>query len=174
VNEVHKEEAALVWLACDTCGKLYPDKSVLNSHAYMAHYYKNRSQEARDTVSDLRIESVTSMVEDGPITAQPAVDSGGGAAGGGAAGSNMQQCDSTTVDQEMGPATCHLCRAEFGRKHDLFHHANLQHRDEVSKRWKLCRTCLWFFPSKKSLTRDRFCETAFRPKKFPTSFFPQN
>ena len=47
---------------------------------------------------------------------------------------------------------CHFCQICFEKSHDFYHHANLKHREAISKTWRLCQKCLWHFPTKKSLS----------------------
>ena len=53
---------------------------------------------------------------------------------------------------------CHMCLTHFQSRHDYYHHANLKHRETISKTWHHCKSCLWFFPARKSL-HNHGCES---------------
>lgn len=67
------------------------------------------------------------------------------------------------------PITCSICLAKFDDPQVFFHHSNLNHREMISKSWHHCTSCLWFFPSKKSLS-NHGCEN--RPNLVKCQFCP--
>jgi hypothetical protein len=54
------------------------------------------------------------------------------------------------------PGACHLELADFGTRGAYYRHFNALHRERISRNWRLCRNCIWYFPSAKSL-REHKC-----------------
>jgi len=170
VNNHHRDQAAALWFPCNYCGKFYPTKSVRYSHVYMSHTYKGQANRLPLNLPDLNGSGpndqnfALELVEAITMDTRPTIES-----------DQSNQATATEVHSPVALNTsdteilrqpeplpeqerpsddaimCYMCMTHFQTQNDYYHHANLKHREAISKKWHHCDTCLWFFPARKSL-----------------------
>jgi hypothetical protein len=50
---------------------------------------------------------------------------------------------------------CNFCDSRFSEVQAMFNHARMSHGEQISLSWKICRTCITYYPNAKSLKKHK-------------------
>jgi hypothetical protein len=178
-RDVHPEMVSELWSKCEKCGETFPDKNIVEQHqllpckklltniCYYCHMeisvkedtlkhapmtqfekallswkvcptcVKHYPEQCRSRIVNIDIDNIDRIVD---------IDI-----------DNIDNDKSEHLKQKASDSynNCYFCDLEFSSDQDMFKHAHSSHITQISLTWKICLTCVKFFPDRKSLKRHQ-------------------